>query len=250
MASIKTYFDDLQIIPKSELPPGKTFGIRYKTFNFFAPKFITFLKDYLTKRGVTFIRRKLSHIDEAAAFAPETTTVFNCTGISARELPGVEDSKVFPTRGQVVVVRAPHVRENRCFWESGTATYIIPRPSSGGLVILGGFQQKYVGVGDTFGYETANILTRCTTLMPELLLQKGKNGTKKIDLSELEIVREAAGLRPSREGGVRIEAEVKKVGEKSIRLIHNYGAGGTGYQAGYGMALDAVDLFTNGQSKL
>lgn len=24
-------------------------------------------------------------------------------------------------------------------------------------------------------------------------------------------------------------------------VIHNYGAGGTGFQAGYGMALDAVD---------
>ena len=42
-------------------------------------------------------------------------------------------------------------------------------------------------------------------------------------------------------GGTRIEKEELDVaGEKRI-IVHNYGAGGTGFQAGYGMALDAVE---------
>lgn len=50
-----------------------------------------------------------------------------------------------------------------------------------------------------------------------------------------------SGLRPSREGGARVEKEEVTVsGEKRI-VVHNYGAGGTGFQAGYGMASDAVD---------
>lgn len=49
-----------------------------------------------------------------------------------------------------------------------------------------------------------------------------------------------AGLRPSREGGARIEREEVVIDGKTKVLVHNYGAGGTGYQAGYGMALEAV----------
>lgn len=49
-----------------------------------------------------------------------------------------------------------------------------------------------------------------------------------------------AGLRPSREGGARVEAVQLKVRDQDRLLVHNYGAGGTGFQAGYGMAVDAV----------
>jgi D-amino-acid oxidase len=58
---------------------------------------------------------------------------------------------------------------------------------------------------------------------------------------ETEVLAVVSGLRPSREGGARVEAE-SQVGGRLI--VHNYGAGGTGYQAGMGMAMDAVNLFT------
>ena len=64
---------------------------------------------------------------------------------------------------------------------------------------------------------------------------------------EVEIVRAVVGLRPSREGGARVEQE--KINSDKI-VIHNYGAGGTGFQAGIGMAVDAVDLATDELSKL
>ena len=48
-----------------------------------------------------------------------------------------------------------------------------------------------------------------------------------------------SGLRPSREGGARVERETLSNGRL---VIHNYGAGGTGFQAGYGMATEAVNL--------
>ena len=52
------------------------------------------------------------------------------------------------------------------------------------------------------------------------------------------MVRHAVGLRPLREGGVRIEKE--RVGETWV--VHNYGHGGWGYQASYGCAEGAVEL--------
>lgn len=55
-----------------------------------------------------------------------------------------------------------------------------------------------------------------------------------------EILGVIAGMRPSREGGARVERQAISIGGQSRVLVHNYGAGGTGYQAGWGMALEAV----------
>lgn len=65
-----------------------------------------------------------------------------------------------------------------------------------------------------------------------------------IQEQEPEFVAAFAGQRPSREGGARVEKEQVDVqGEKRV-VVHNYGAGGTGFQAGFGMALEAVGLVT------
>jgi hypothetical protein len=56
---------------------------------------------------------------------------------------------------------------------------------------------------------------------------------------KMEIIRAAVGLRPSREGGARVEQE--RMSPDRL-VVHNYGAGGTGFQAGMGLAVDAVDL--------
>lgn len=92
--------------------------------------------------GVQFRREKLDNI--ASAFALSAKVVFNCTGNAAKFLPGVEDSKCFPTRGQVVLVRAPSIKRNLMRHGVDYETYIIPRPGTNGHVILGGFMQKGV----------------------------------------------------------------------------------------------------------
>lgn len=80
--------------------------------------------------------------------------------------------------------------------------------------------------GDTFGHESEDIWRRTASLVPALVSD------------ETEVLAAFSGLRPSREGGARVERE-----EVDGRLlVHNYGAGGTGFQAGYGMATEAVQL--------
>ena len=61
--------------------------------------------------------------------------------------------------------------------------------------------------------------------------------------NETEVLGAFAGLRPSREGGARVARENVQLGAAGRRVVvvHNYGAGGTGYQAGYGMAVEAVN---------
>jgi D-amino-acid oxidase len=70
---------------------------------------------------------------------------------------------------------------------------------------------------------------RTTTLLPELVI------------GGMEVLAAFAGLRPSREGGARVErTSIELGGSRRGILVHNYGAGGTGFQAGLGMAQDAI----------
>lgn len=86
----------------------------------------------------------------------------------------------------------------------------------------------------TYASEVESILARTRDLSPEVRHQ------------EPEILAVVAGLRPSREGGARVEREEILVGgeqqqqQRRALLVHNYGAGGTGFQAGFGMALESV----------
>lgn len=93
--------------------------------------------------------------------------------------------------------------------------------------MLGGYQQKAVRTGDTFVDETDSIRKRTGELLPALLED------------DVHVAIALAGLRPSREGGARVEREELSGGRL---VVHNYGAGGSGYQAGMAMAIDAVAL--------
>lgn len=142
-------------------------------------------------------------------------------------MPGVKDAASYPTRGQVVLVRAPGIRENVMRHGDGYETYVIPRPNSDGAVILGGYMQKGNSSGEVVDAETESILERTSKLVPELKIRSQ------------DVLAVAVGLRPSRVGGARVEPE--SAGEGRL-VVHNYGAGGTGFQAGMGMAVDAADL--------
>lgn len=231
--SIQQYLENFAVIPKKELPAGAEFGVSYITWNFNCPLLLNNLKTYLCSLGVKFERRHLKHISQGFS-STNVKVVFNCSGLGARSLGGIEDSTVYPVRGQVVIINAPHIRQNKVRWGSDYATYIIPRPNSGGQVVLGGLIQKHNWIGDTFACDTQDILRRATDLLPDILKLP------------LEILRESTGLRPYRKAGVRIEKEKTKNGI----IIHNYGAGGYGYQSGYGMANAATGLLVPNISKL
>jgi len=84
--------------------------------------------------------------------------------------------------------------------------------------------------GDTYSNESESIVQRTTTLLPELLA------------GGMEVLAAFSGLRPSREGGARVErTSIQLDGSRSGIVVHNYGAGGTGFQAGLGMGHDAVN---------
>jgi hypothetical protein len=67
----------------------------------------------------------------------------------------------------------------------------------------------------------------------------------------MEVLAAFSGLRPSREGGARVErTSIQLGGSNSGVLVHNYGAGGTGFQAGLGMAQEAISTVNDVLSSL
>src|SRR4051794_14979827 len=139
--------------------------------------------------------------------------VVNCAGLGARMLAG--DEAVVPARGQVVYVRPR--RPIPCVCDEDELTYVLPRRD---VCVLGGTHAE----GDTDTRpreaETADILARCTRLVPAL--------------ADAEVLGARAGVRPLRRGGPRVEREGP--------VIHCYGHGGAGLTLSWGCAQEVVAL--------
>ncbi|KAJ3125186.1 hypothetical protein HK101_005974, partial [Irineochytrium annulatum] len=94
------------VLHPSHLPPGKNFGITFETVTMNVPKYLKWLLSRFRSSGGELIHNHLSHISEAFD-VKKPDIVINCTGYGASTLGGVEDAKVYPTRGQTLLVRAP-----------------------------------------------------------------------------------------------------------------------------------------------
>lgn len=105
-------------------------------------------------------------------------------------------------------------------------TYVFPRGAHGG-VVLGGCRVDGAWTGEVDLALAEDIKRRCCALCPAL----GRP-------EDLKVIKHGLGLRPSRKGGARIERQVMD----GRTVVHNYGAGGAGYQASWGMAKEAVEL--------
>jgi D-amino-acid oxidase len=150
----------------------------------------------------------------------------------ASRLGGVEDKSVVAVRGQIVVVRND---AGKMVGISGTddggdeVCYVMTRAAGGGTV-LGGSYQKGNWDSQVDPSLAVRIMKRAVELCPSLTGGKG--------IEHLDIIRHGVGLRPVREGGTRVEKE--RIGDTWV--VHNYGAGGAGYQSSFGCAQSAVDL--------
>lgn len=143
------------------------------------------------------------------------------------------DTTVYPGRGQITVVRnEPGAMHTTSGTDDGPdeAMYIMQRAAGGGTIIGGCLQH---GSWDSqVDPNLANrILQRAVDICPSLAPKTGK-------VTELSVVRHGVGLRPMREGGIRLEKE--KIGKDWV--VHNYGHAGYGYQASYGSAYAAEEL--------
>ncbi|KAI0936990.1 hypothetical protein AcW1_001084 [Taiwanofungus camphoratus] len=240
----KDLVQDFCVMEPSEIPAGAQGGVKFTTISVNPEVYLPWLKSELLARGVQFIRKRVHSLSEAAALTGPNGIIVNATGLGARSLMGVEDTTVFPIRGQTVIVHAPSVKEFISFplgsASNGEATYMIPRPSPAGHVLLGGTFQ--LDNWDTsIDYSTAKgIIERCAALAPSLADK------------ETRILSHNVGLRPARKNGPRVEVEwVDSDAPKStegtsgpgrVMVVHAYGFGPAGYQNSWGAAEEVVSL--------
>jgi D-amino-acid oxidase len=136
--------------------------------------------------------------------------IVNCSGFGARAL--VSDARMQPHRGQVVLTeRQPSL--SYAFVNEDAFTYVIPRS---GDCVLGGTNDVSSDVLPSEA-TTSDIRRRCTPIVPESVPSLGVR----------------VGLRPFREGGVRLVWDRTADGR---RVIHNYGHGGSGFTVSWGCA--------------
>lgn len=198
--------------------------------------YLPWLVSECLKNGVRFTRADFKHVLEARSVGDQLGVsidlIVNCTGLMASRLGGVEDKSVVPVRGQIVVVRND---AGKMVGISGTddggdeVCYIMTRAAGGGTV-LGGSYQKGNWDSQVDPNLAVRIMKRAVELCPSLTGGKG--------IEHLDVIRHGVGLRPVREGGTRVEKE--RLGDTWV--VHNYGAGGAGYQSSFGCAEAAVDL--------
>ncbi|KAI5460159.1 D-amino-acid oxidase [Mariannaea sp. PMI_226] len=233
----KDVVPNFRLLPKSTLGPGVDSATAFTSVCINTAIYLPWLVSQCLKNGVVFQRSIFKHISEASRpgvhpSGKAADLVVNCTGLMASKLGGVEDKTVVPARGQIVVVRnvADHMAD-----VSGTddgeseACYVMTRAAGGGTILGGSYQ---LGNWDSQPDPdlAVRIMTRAVKLCPSLTGGKG--------IEHLDIIRHGVGLRPVRQGGTRIEKERID----SVWIVHNYGAGGAGYQSSYGCAQAAVDL--------
>ncbi|KAL0138449.1 hypothetical protein V8B55DRAFT_1597832 [Mucor lusitanicus] len=218
----KDLVQDFEFLTEQDsLPHGAKLGHKYTTVLINTPVYIAWLATKFKELGGEIVQRNVGHIDEVFDLVRDPF-VINCT--------------VFPTRGQTIVVNAPHIKRTITHMGAQGINYVIPR--SDGTVILGGTANKHDFNPFPEAQTNKIILEKTLALCPEL---KEK---------PLEIVKYNVGLRPSRIGGVRIENETitSRNKKQRVQVTHAYGHGGFGVQSSWGSAEYIIETMEKGFS--
>ncbi|KAJ2670251.1 hypothetical protein IWW42_004083 [Coemansia sp. RSA 1085] len=231
--------DNSSEVPPDSLPEGVEYGLEYKTLLIDVPKYLLYLKSHFESRGGKMHKQAIEHILDAAKYVPGSNAnvpliVVNCTGLGSRNLGGVNDKRLYPIRGQTLLVNAPEAKRTITRIGSEKFSYVIPRGD--GTVVIGGSADNNEWDCRPNDKLSRQIISRALELEPALLDSK--------TLTE-QVVSVGVGLRPMREGGVRLEVESiykEKVGQSNV--VHCYGHGGFGFQSSLAFA-DKVHELVN-----
>ncbi|KAI9313541.1 hypothetical protein BX666DRAFT_1864121 [Dichotomocladium elegans] len=242
----KNVVPGFHIMPKKDLPPHVQVGYSYTTVTIQPERYLRWLLMQFVALGGKHQRMAVADIADAMGDEQNPVDiVVNCTGMHAASLGGVKDKHMRAVRGQNVVVRASHVRKTMSM-SSDAYTYVIPR--SDGTVVLGTTKESHGTCPDPDPVLAKDIMDRACKCCPDLTNGKG--------IDRLDVVAHIVGFRPAREGGPRVETQVRgrslfgSSTKKYAPLAHNYGHDGSGFQSSWGSAKHLVGLIQEGYKSL
>lgn len=241
-----------RLLSPSEFPAdGRvTWGCEYDTWCVNPMVYCSFLLRRFVHRGGKLLARELRRPEEVFSLSPAelglatppppllttgaegsvvaaVAAVVNASGTGM-----VPDPHMTMTRGQTCLVAedcdVTVTRQNA----DGSWTFCVPRRFDGGTIIGG---TKELGNWDPrpSAEVRAELLRRFAGTYPKILEDAGK--------SELTVLRDIVGRRPTRDGGPRVEGEVVP---GAGFVMHAYGLGGRGYELSWGVAeavVEAID---------
>ncbi|HEY4185549.1 MAG TPA: FAD-dependent oxidoreductase [Polyangia bacterium] len=212
--------DDFRAVPPAEVAAPFTGEWQFTVPTVEMEPYLDWLVQRITSGGAELLRRRVERLADVAPLAP---VVVNATGLGAAQL--APDPSVHPARGQIVLVANPGLRTSMRDEDNPAGmTYVHPRSRD---VVLGGTFDAGQWDRTPDAAVGRAIVERCAALVPEL------RGAPVLD--------QLVGLRPARNGGVRLElAPLDLPG--GVRLIHDYGHGGAGVTLCWGCADDVVKL--------
>jgi len=198
------------------VPPNTVDIWSFSTYSLETTTYLHWLQKKIQELGGKVKQEKVRDLNE---LGPYYDIIINCTGLGSREL--LKDDTLHPLQGQVVVVKAPWIRQWVFDLREGYFTYIIPRIKD---VVLGGTAEIDEWSENPSVRVREEIILKCQEFLPSL--------------SKADIVGEWTGLRPLRDT-VRLETSK---GPSGSLLVHCYGHGGQGVVFSWGCALDIGDM--------
>lgn len=227
--------DGFRVLNRDELIEGVSWGCEYTTYCVNVPVYCAYLLRRFEEKGGRVVRRRIK--SATAAFdvdqddvGGEVSTLVNCSGTNFGH-----DPKVSFIRGQTVLVKNKYHRTVTRQYADGRWATLIPRPLDGGTI---------VGVSKEMGDEEENARPETRQLLLEQSVECFPDFVEKVE--QFEIMRDNVGMRPFREGGLRMEVE--DVDNNRKRIVHGYGAGGRGYELSWGVAERLVGLVNSDES--
>ncbi|KAL2870689.1 FAD-dependent oxidoreductase [Aspergillus lucknowensis] len=219
----KTILPKFRDLNPGEFPSEFNCGWAYETVVTDPTRHMPYLREKITSLGGKFIRKRVEALEDLYTLFPDSRVFINASGIGSRTLRDVRDEKCFPERGQNVFYRTSNY--HTFYFQNGKSyTYIIPRPLSQG-VILGGVKQR-----DNLSPEVdmdiaRDEIARAHSLAPEIVPENPPE----------ESLSYIVGIRPSREGGFRLDSQ--QIENRLILSAYGFGGGGYAFSYGIGDAL-------------
>jgi len=185
-------------------------------------------------------RQRCGSVRAAAdrAHALGCDTLVNCTGVGARSLAG--DRAVVLGRGATLLYPrdgdgaaeyddAVVITEEPPWGTARDPAYVIPR---GDVYVVGGTYHLGEAGTDMTPAERRRIERTAARVLPKKVIAEGTAGRR----------RSWVGFRPVREGTVRCELDTENYGHENMRIVHNYGHGGSGWTIGFGSVHDVLQM--------
>ncbi|KAN0085972.1 D-aspartate oxidase [Tylopilus felleus] len=237
------YMPNFRTVSENELIPGSTAGYTFTTLTLDTPAYLNWLLARFLSGGGSTKRVNLQHISQVLDNITNPAGIIACPGIGARFLGGIEDKDVYPVRGQTILLRAPWIKYGRTL-SCADGTYVYMMPLCTGNVLVGGIKVANDWHPVPRATDRVYILTSALALCPDLA-PPSVRASREPTIEDLEalIVDEGCGLRPARQGGIRLEVDSLERGDgRSIPVVYNYGHSGMGFQSSWGSANVALVL--------